>query len=60
MKNLIFINGTMGSGKTAVSQKLKILLNKSVFLDGDWCWDMVPFVVNNETKEMVLENITFL
>lgn len=37
MKNLIFINGTMGSGKTAVSQKLKILLNKSIFLDGDWC-----------------------
>ncbi len=60
MKNLIFINGTMGSGKTAVSQKLKILLNKSIFLDGDWCWDMDPFIVNAETKEMVLENITFL
>lgn len=60
MKNLIFINGTMGSGKTAVSQKLKILLNKSIFLDGDWCWDMVPFIVNTETKEMVLENIAFL
>lgn len=60
MKNLIFINGTMGSGKTAVSQKLKILLNKSIFLDGDWCWDMDPFTINVETKEMVLENITFL
>ncbi|AVQ30987.1 AAA family ATPase [Fusobacterium varium] len=60
MKNLIFINGTMGSGKTTVSQKLKILLNKSIFLDGDWCWNMDPFIVNNETKKMVLENITFL
>ena len=60
MKNLIFINGTMGSGKTTVSQKLKILLSKSIFLDGDWCWDMVPFIVNIETKEMVLENIAFL
>jgi broad-specificity NMP kinase len=60
VKNLIFINGTMGSGKTTVSQKLKILLNKSIFLDGDWCWNMDPFIVNNETKKMVLENITFL
>lgn len=50
----------MGSGKTTVSQKLKILLNKSIFLDGDWCWNMDPFIVNNETKKMVLENITFL
>ena len=60
MKNLIFINGTMGVGKTAVSQELKRLLPACAFLDGDWCWDMDPFVVNAETKEMVQDNIVYL
>lgn len=57
MKNLVFINGTMGAGKTAVSKYLRDLLVPSAFLDGDWCWDMSPFVVTQETKEMVQENI---
>ena len=42
----------MGVGKTTVCQKLKRLLQNSVFLDGDWCWDMDPFVVTEETKAM--------
>jgi shikimate kinase len=45
MKKLIFINGTMGVGKTTISQQLKQQLPYSVFLDGDWCWDASPFVV---------------
>ena len=28
-------------------------------LDGDWCWDMHPFVVNRETKAMVMNNIVY-
>lgn len=60
MKNLIFINGTMGVGKTSTSQELKKLLPKCVFLDGDWCWDMSPFIVNEETKAMVVDNIAHL
>lgn len=60
MKNLIFINGTMGVGKTETSRKLQNLLPNCVFLDGDWCWDAVPFIVNDETKAMVLKNITSL
>lgn len=59
MKKLILIGGTMGVGKTTVCQRLKKDLDKSVFLDGDWCWDMHPFVVSSETKEMVMNNITF-
>lgn len=59
MKKLILIGGTMGVGKTTVCQDLKSKLNKSVFLDGDWCWDMHPFVVNDETKEMVMNNIVY-
>ncbi len=57
MKTLYIIGGTMGVGKTAASQALKKILPNTVFLDGDWCWDMDPFVVNVETKAMVLDNI---
>jgi broad-specificity NMP kinase len=60
MKNLIFINGTMGVGKTATSRELQKLLPNCVFLDGDWCWDMSPFIVNDETKSMVIGNISYL
>lgn len=60
MKNLIIINGTMGVGKTTTSKALKNMLSNCVFLDGDWCWDMSPFIVTDETKEMVLDNITHL
>lgn len=60
MKTLFLIGGTMGVGKTTVSQQLKRELNNSVFLDGDWCWDANPFQVTEETKKMVLCNICFL
>ena len=58
MKTLYLIGGTMGVGKTTVCRELKNQLHRSVFLDGDWCWDMNPFVVTEETKAMVLDNIT--
>lgn len=60
MKNLIFINGTMGVGKTTISKELQKLLPNCIFLDGDWCWDMSPFIVTDETKKMVLDNISHL
>lgn len=60
MKKLIMINGTMGVGKTATSRELQKMLNNCVFLDGDWCWDMHPFIVNEETKHMVLDNIVYM
>lgn len=60
MKNLIIINGTMGVGKTTVSRIIQETLPDCVFLDGDWCWDMSPFIVNDETKKMVVKNIQFL
>ena len=60
MKTLYLIGGTMGVGKTTVCRELKNQLPRSVFLDGDWCWDMNPFVVTEETKAMVLDNITAL
>ena len=60
MKHLYIIGGTMGVGKTTVCRILKEKLEGSVFLDGDWCWDMHPFQVTEETKRMVQENIVFL
>lgn len=60
MKKMYLIGGTMGVGKTAVSQQLKKDLPNSVFLDGDWCWDANPFQVTKETKTMVMNNICHL
>ena len=60
MKTIYLIGGTMGVGKTTVSQQLKKKLPNSVFLDGDWCWDADPFQVTEETKAMVMRNICFV
>lgn len=60
MKKLIIINGVPGVGKTAVCKELYKLLIDSVWLDGDWCWMMNPFVVTEENKRMVEDNINFI
>lgn len=60
MKNLIIVGGTAGVGKTATCRELQRILPQNVFLDGDWCWDMRPFVVTEETKAMVESNIAHL
>lgn len=60
MKHLYLIGGPMGVGKTTVCRELQKRLERSVFLDGDWCWDANPFQVTEETKAMVLENIACL
>lgn len=60
MKKLIIISGTMGVGKSTTCDKLFKQLDKSVYLDGDCCWNMNPFIVNEENKNMVINNITYL
>lgn len=59
-KKLIIINGTMGVGKSTTGGKLYKSLENSVWLDGDWCWMMNPFIVNEENKKMVQDNITYI
>ena len=59
-KTLIIINGAMGVGKTTISKALYKALNSSFWLDGDNCWRMNPFVVNEENKTMVLDNIAYI
>lgn len=60
MKKLIIVSGTMGVGKTTVSEIVSDKLEPSVFLDGDWCWKMNPWVFSEENKNMVIDNITYL
>ena len=60
MKKLIIINGTMGVGKTTTCKLLYKHFNKSIWLDGDWCWMMNPWDFNEENKHMVKKNILFL
>ena len=59
-KQLILVGGAMGVGKSAVCRELLRQLTPGVWLDGDWCWNMNPFVVSEENKRMVLSNITHL
>lgn len=60
MKQLVIVNGPMGVGKSTVCRALLKRLERAVYLDGDWCWNMHPFTVNPENKAMVLRNICFL
>lgn len=58
MKHVYLIGGPMGIGKSTICNQLNQDLDHSVFLDGDWCWNMDPFIINQDTKNMVLDNIT--
>ena len=60
MKRLLLIGGPMGVGKSAVCRELIERLQPGVYLDGDWCWNMHPFVVTEETRAIVLDNICAL
>ncbi|WNS44635.1 AAA family ATPase [Paenibacillus sp. MMS20-IR301] len=60
MTKLVIVNGTMGVGKSAVCKQLLQSLDHSVWLDGDWCWMMQPWTVNEENIIMVENNINFM
>ena len=48
-------------GARALSKKeLCRRLAPSIFLDGDWCWDLHPFSVTDATKALVMDNIRAL
>jgi broad-specificity NMP kinase len=50
----------MGIGKSTVCAALNRRLHHSVWLDGDWCWMMHPWVYSEENRQMVVQNITYL
>jgi predicted kinase len=60
MKKLIFIGGAPGVGKTTVAKMLIDELEKSVMLDGDWCWYQGKhWNFSQENKDMVVDNIVY-
>lgn len=50
----------MGVGKTTVSKKLQSKLECCVYLDGDWCWYTNPWLLTDNTRQMAIENISYL
>ena len=59
-KKLIFIGGAPGVGKSTVARLLLNDLENCVWLDGDDLWRMNPFIVDDSTKKMVENNISFV
>jgi len=59
-KTLIMIGGAPGCGKTTTAEQLKNSLERSVWLDGDWCWMMNPWEFSEQNKRMVERNISFM
>jgi len=48
-------------GKTTVARELLNNIPRSVWLDGDWCWEQGNhWDFSPENKEMVMDNITYL
>ena len=61
MKQLILISGPMGVGKTTAARELLNNMPRSVWLDGDWCWEQGNhWNFAPENKEMVMDNICCL
>ena len=60
MKKLIIVTGTHGIGKGETCKQLYRTIDRSVWLDGNWCWKMNPWNFDEECKLMVEDNITHL
>lgn len=54
---VIILSGPMGVGKTTVGKYIADHHPGTAFIDGDWCLDIHPFVGNQETKAMAVDNI---
>ena len=54
---VIILNGPMGVGKTTVGKYIAEHNPGTAFIDGDWCMDIHPFVGNQETRAMAVDNI---
>jgi shikimate kinase len=57
MKKFIIISGPMGVGKSVTGKLLCDNISRAAFIDGDWCLDIHPFIGNNETVNMAIDNI---
>ena len=58
MKNLLFLCGPNGIGKTTVSRKIVEMRPGTAYVDSDPCRLMNPFVLNDETIPTIAKNIS--
>ncbi len=58
MKNLLFLCGPNGIGKTTISKEIVRILPNSAYVDSDWCRIMNPFVLNDDTIPVISNNIS--
>lgn len=56
-KHFVLLYGPPGSGKTTIGKMVYREINRSLFVDVDDLWRMQPFVVNDDNKKMVEDNI---
>ena len=56
MKNLLFICGPNGIGKTTICKEIIRKLPNSAYVDSDPCRQMNPFILNNETIPTIAKN----
>lgn len=54
---IVILNGPMGVGKTTVGRYIADNSSGTAFIDGDWCFDLHPFIGDFETKSMAIDNI---
>lgn len=60
-KELIFISGTIGTGKTTLAKKIVNSIPNAIMLDGDWCFTQgLTWYFDEQTKKMAIDNIIYL
>lgn len=60
MKNLLFLCGPNGIGKTTISMEIINQLPRSAYVDSDSCRVMNPFVLDDDTIPTISKNISDL
>ncbi len=60
MKNILFLCGPNGIGKTTVSKEIVKQLPNSAYVDSDPCRIMNPFILNDDTIPTIAKNISDL
>jgi len=60
MKKLILLSGSPCVGKTTVGQYLFEQYNNSAYLDGDWCWCVNPFSVEDKRLRNGDKSMSFI
>ena len=58
MKNLLFLCGTNGIGKTTICKEIVRTLPNSAYVDSDPCRVMNPFVIDDNTIPTISKNIS--